>query len=64
MARYDYTVLLKTGYEKSALTLAEAKREAKEHPDEQPYIDQYDLDAGELSGIYWTLEGDKFVKHR
>ncbi len=64
--KYDYQVINNIGYTVSCLTLAEAKKAAramlKTHPNCKPIIDQAYKDD-EWTGVWWTLEGNKFVKH-
>lgn len=65
MARkFDYTWRCDCDKEGTTQTLEDARKEAaahlKEHADKTPnwtvYIDQYDIEAGELSDRYYKIE--------
>lgn len=61
--KYDYTWRCDCDAEGAADSLTDARRSArkhlKDHTDKTPnwtvFIDQYDLEAGELSGKYWKV---------
>lgn len=63
----DYTWRCDCDAEGSTNTLAEARKEARKHlrthtdktPNWSVFIDQYDLEAGELSGKYWKIVKNK-----
>lgn len=64
MSKFDYTVIDIYGHEYTSLTFKEAKEIAKElladRADCDPIIDQFDLEAGELSGKYYHYRNGKF----
>jgi hypothetical protein len=61
---YDYTWRCDCEAEGHTKTLGESRKEARTHlrthadktPNWAVFIDQYDLDAGELSGKYYKIE--------